>query len=580
MAIDNLDAFLNADVAPEIMALPPVREVFEVSDDDEDGEPVRASAPKSLSKPRSNFSIEIPIRRPALATGASRRAEGKSSRTERAETHRNGEKGGSDKEGKGKKRATVVDEDEDESDAPRRSSKKDKGKGRARQATESSDDDSDRPLERTKTAKHDKKRHKHSPSSRSSKKRAERAPAESQQELLGELEMDEARRFETDTRLRKPKETAFQRSLRKINAKKKGIIEPDTEEEEPEPEEEEAETSDSAKDSRRSYRSHSSGSFIENDGGVVEEHIMPAQFSLNATQTPERNFKVVFHYFILLVMQGPEILPLKGSNKDYFAPTLDALRRRMRDTRDSRVRSQIWPRNYVNALETYPRYRVSCPSSLLLCTTLIEKTEALDPPEAHCLACNRTNYKSRFRLRLGGNKYDPDTFQPIDDGSKKRKAKEARRKAKKQKKKAKAKARREKIKELEKRRRKDSETPSGSEFASSSKSSSSSDSESDSDSSSDSEQEAILKRGEDIFLGSHCNKRSKLYHELHHWGTSFIARYKSSGLTSRIESLEQCPIALSRSPPRQSRRDPRRLGCLAERERDRCKRQRKSDAKR
>jgi hypothetical protein len=134
------------------------------------------------------------------------------------------------------------------------------------------------------------------------------------------------------------------------------------------------------------------------------------------------------------------------------------------------------------------------------------------------LACNRNNYKSRFRLRLGRNRYDPTTFRPLES-DKKRRQKEAERPKKKQEKKAKAKAKAKKRKEVLKKQKQDSATPSGSEFNSSG---SESDSDGDSGSESESEEEDVIKRGEEILLGTHCQKRSHIYHQMCHWGMSSV----------------------------------------------------------
>lgn len=136
----------------------------------------------------------------------------------------------------------------------------------------------------------------------------------------------------------------------------------------------------------------------------------------------------------------------------------------------------------------------------------------LEDPEEHCLACNRHNYKSRFRLRLGGSRYDPNTYRPLES-DKNHRQNEARRQAKK----AKTKAKTKKRKAAMKKRRQNSATPSGSEFNSSA---SDSYSGSDSDFESESDDEDVIKRVEEILLGTHCQKRSHIYHQLTHWGMS------------------------------------------------------------
>jgi hypothetical protein len=358
--IDNVQAFLNAEEGPVVVSRAAAQVIHEVSEDEEEGV---APQPKTKSRSHSRISVEIPIRRPKSTTASAKQSlNGSSSSRVNGRTR---ETNGQNANKSGKKEREVIvseeDEDENESDAPRQSTK---AKGKRRAVTPETDrsDDSDAPLTRVKIpAKHGKKRPKHQSPEPSASKRKERPPSQSQRELLDELELEDRHRFKTQSRLRAKGETAFQRNLRKLKAKKSGIIEVDTDEESEEHDEddEDDDTSDSAHDSRKGGRPHSENSFIEDDGGVVPDDALPAQFSVNNNQTPEYNFKVVFHYFLLLVIEGSDVLPLKGENQTYFIPQLEVLRRKMRDFRDSRVRSQIWPRNYVNALQAFPRYKVS-----------------------------------------------------------------------------------------------------------------------------------------------------------------------------------------------------------------------------
>jgi hypothetical protein len=116
------------------------------------------------------------------------------------------------------------------------------------------------------------------------------------------------------------------------------------------------ESTDSAAHSRGLRRSES---FIASDDGNEHQVKLPHEFSSNSAQTPEFKFKVVFQYFTLLAVCGTDILPLKGDQKEYFVPQLRDWRRKMEGHKESRVRSQIWPSNYVKALQTYPEVRVS-----------------------------------------------------------------------------------------------------------------------------------------------------------------------------------------------------------------------------
>lgn len=92
---------------------------------------------------------------------------------------------------------------------------------------------------------------------------------------------------------------------------------------------------------------------------MVQDGLLPFEFSMNSAQSTEFKFKVVFHYFVLLVIKGPKVLPLKGQLADYFLPNLADLRRRMQGYRDARVRSQIWRTEFVQSLKKFPSFSVS-----------------------------------------------------------------------------------------------------------------------------------------------------------------------------------------------------------------------------
>ena len=44
----------------------------------------------------------------------------------------------------------------------------------------------------------------------------------------------------------------------------------------------------------------------------------------------------------------------------------------------------------------------------------------MSSPEEHCIACNRMNYKSHFRLEFRGRPYDPNTYEPLPTVKQKR----------------------------------------------------------------------------------------------------------------------------------------------------------------
>jgi hypothetical protein len=367
---DNLTAFLGPDMAeipPIPMSMPTV---YEVLDSDEDI--VSIPSPKK----RALLSVEIPRRSHASQNGSrpsssSRQQKDGRSVDDRSMRTKGKEVAGSSSERsrpgptksstKGTRKVHMEESDEEsEEDRPVRLSKKDKGKGRTRIQDEESGEDSGS-NRREKSTRNGKKRPKHSDPHHTKKpKRKEREPSLTRREYLDELELDESTRFKTESRLRKKKETPQQRILRKLKDKRNGIIRPDTSSEESE-EDSEDESTDSAADSRGLRRSES---FIASDDGDEHQVILPHEFSSNSAQTPEFKFKVVFQYFTLLAVCGTDILPLKGDQKEYFVPQLRDWRRKMEGHKESRVRSQIWPSNYVKALQTYPEVRVSTTPSL------------------------------------------------------------------------------------------------------------------------------------------------------------------------------------------------------------------------
>lgn len=182
-----------------------------------------------------------------------------------------------------------------------------------------------------------------------------RDPDESEEDLLEELAIDEPDRFRSKTRLRQKKETPFQRQLRKLRDQRLGIVASSSDDES----ESESDSTSGTSDSLASQE------FIVEDGGVVQEGLLPHQFSLNSAQTPEFKFKVVFHYFVLLVMKGPTVLPLRGENASYMLPQLEDQRRKMNDFKEGRVRSQIWRVELVDGLKSYPNYIVSAHAAVV-----------------------------------------------------------------------------------------------------------------------------------------------------------------------------------------------------------------------
>jgi hypothetical protein len=377
---DNLTAFLGPDMIQDPVPIPTVHEVLDSSD-----EKIAIAKPPLMRK--AGLAVEIPARKSksATATNATKRV-AEQRQSERVDEDSEDNRPMKKSKGKGKQVATFeVDneaehprqiksstkskdkgkgkerarDEESDSDRPKRNSKKDKGKGRARAYDEESvsSEESDRPVSRKdKSTPNGKKRSAHASDSKSGKKqkRKEREPSLTQGEYLDELAMDESFRFKTKTRLREKKETPAQRILRKLQDKRRGIVRADTISDDSESEEEsEEENSDSASDNRGAKGRRRSSSFIEDDGGVVNT-VLPHEFSLDSAQTPEYKFKVVFQYFVFLAVKGVGAR-LSDADKEYFSPQLDDLRRKVKGHRDGRVRSQIWPQNYVKALLTYPQ---------------------------------------------------------------------------------------------------------------------------------------------------------------------------------------------------------------------------------
>lgn len=379
-------------------------------------------------------------------------------------------------------------DDDDGSDdaAPTRQKKVDKGKGKTkakvRAATpEESDDEDYAEVDRNaqasqrKHAVHKRKATTTTSASASGpaadsprKKRTDMSQRE-RDEMLAEIDLDEPKRFSSQTRLRKKKETPFQRKLRKLRAKKAGLPEPDTESDsdsDSDDDEDEESDSDSAPDSR-------SEDFIEDDGGVVADGVLPHEFSLSSAQTPEWKFKVVFHYFVLIVVNGTGVLPLTGENKQYMIPQLEDLRRKMEGFREQRVRSQIWSHELVKGLKKFPRYEIA----------------SLEYPEEHCVACNRRNFASTFRVHLAGEEYDRNTYEPLSV-----------------------------IKARQKKATKQKKKKAGKQGKSAPSSTDDDDDDESSSSSSDSDTGKPKLKEMECLLGAHCKKRTHVFHQMVHWG--------------------------------------------------------------
>ncbi|RXK38739.1 hypothetical protein M231_04049 [Tremella mesenterica] len=93
----------------------------------------------------------------------------------------------------------------------------------------------------------------------------------------------------------------------------------------------------------------------------------------------------------------------------------------------------------------------------------------LDHPTEHCDACNRSNYKSVIQINLDGDDYDRNNYEPLDSDS-------------------------------------------------------DSDSKSESESSSSIDSEDKLPK--ELFMGTHCHKRTEVYHKMCHWELDLFQRIR------------------------------------------------------
>lgn len=234
---------------------------------------------------------------------------------------------------------------------------------------------------------------------RSSVKRARPDPDEesnaaaTEDEGADEIELDEPERFVTATRLRARGETLQQRMLRKLKNRRLNL--PSSEEEE-----EESERGGGA----WVYVRDDDDGFISEDDGF-DENLMPSEFSLGYAQSQEYKFKVMFQYLLLLVIHGPDVLPLRGAQKEYMAP-VGELRAYVRGIRNLRVRSQIWRAEFVMALETYPSFLVGplresadprCLTVMRSRGTATRATVAISTAGSRCTSLARSTTPSRTR---------------------------------------------------------------------------------------------------------------------------------------------------------------------------------------
>ncbi|OWZ56336.1 hypothetical protein C368_01962 [Cryptococcus neoformans 125.91] len=235
----------------------------------------------------------------------------------------------------------------------------------------------------------------------------------SDEDMVEAIKLDDPERFKATSRLRHTRlETAQQRRIRKLRNKRLGIKDDSSgssgEEDAWENDGEDEPIYVSSGDNNDDYGNvqeddvaeEDISNFIVDDGSQpLAEDLLPPEFSRNALQSTEYKFRVVFHYFLLLAMKGAKhVLPLDKKTREYFGPPLADLRRRMKDYQNNRVRSQVWSRELVQILEKYPCFRT-------------EYTGA----EMGCDACNISGRIGTITVTIGGEPYDKETFQTLQD---------------------------------------------------------------------------------------------------------------------------------------------------------------------
>lgn len=230
------------------------------------------------------------------------------------------------------------------------------------------------------------------------------AETEPEDDATHDLELDEPERFATETRLRQRRETAQQRLLRKLKNKRLGIVSSGSDDDDA--------VDDQEEEDAEATRDDSAG-FITDDDDEFDQNLMPTQFSLGYAQSKEYKFKVMFQYLLLLVIHGPEVLPLRGDQKEYMQPVSE-LREHMKGIRNLRVRSQIWRANFVRALETYPCFVVSYNHGSFALSWLTTKVSSLDEMATYCNACNRRNQHCWQCANVVGRPYNPESHEALE----------------------------------------------------------------------------------------------------------------------------------------------------------------------
>ncbi|CAK9779548.1 hypothetical protein CC85DRAFT_304085 [Cutaneotrichosporon oleaginosum] len=373
----------------------------------------------------------------------------------------------------GKKRR----EDSDADETPRRM-----GKGKERRE-DSDDSDTDAAPRRKRRGSGERKR---KPRCRS---------GGSADEGLNAIELDEPERFKTTSRLREVKKSAFQQRLGSLQKKRRGkifgaeVVESSSEESSSEEDRRKRPgPSKNRKGSQWKFVQDDLSDFIASDddnetipnprGRDTGRNRNELDVFTFKRETPEYKFKVVFQYLLVLAIKGPNaILPLRGSNAEYYGRSLRNVREQMSGVKSS-ITSVLWRPEFLKALKKYPQW----------------KQARLDKEEDHCEACNRSKQACQHEAWLRGSPYHPEKHEDEFDRERAELAEAQRRRRRKYKKQ-------------------------GRDM-----------------SSSDSDDPREIGA-----LGATCLQRTSLWHELHHWEHRLyhdICHYYHDLLRAKGESVD------------------------------------------
>lgn len=112
---------------------------------------------------------------------------------------------------------------------------------------------------------------------------------------------------------------------------------------------------------------------------------------------------------LLLVIAGPECLPLNRANEEYFIPRLKYMRRKLSGIQTSVVQSQIWRPDFVKAMQS------GLSKTKLTSAFPHLHSNYMDELYDGCDACHMSGRMSRFEVILDGRRYDDVTFEELSD---------------------------------------------------------------------------------------------------------------------------------------------------------------------